>query len=405
MAIDVINNGGNIFVTGGAGRGKSWIINQIKDDFTVLVAPTGIAALNIGGATAHSCFGLPFGMPLEEDIHNVPSKMYKLFGVSSPIKRIIIDEVGMMRPDYLDLIDLRLKKIRMNDDPFGGIQVVCFGDLYQLEPIVSAAEKPFFDQCYQTSFCFSADCWEFPSIELTKSYRQKDTRQAAILDSIRRKDKHHKLALKRINDEAKKYIRTEDSLHLTTTKESAHRLNSHWYSQVDSPEVIKTAEYSGTIKQWEKEAPVDISLKLKIGDKVLICANGAGYVNGSRGVITSFEEDDICVKLSTGVVVKVSTHTWEKVSYMPLGGVLNKNVDSYFTQFPIRLGWAITVHKSQGMTLQNVTLDLGRGCFSHGQLYTGLSRITDLTNLKLVRPVRTKDLIVRQEVINFYNNL
>ena len=168
LAIEAIEAGQNVFVTGPAGVGKSYLIDQVYNESTVLLAPTGIAALNIGGSTCHKVFALPIGLVTRKDETTIPSKVADLFKVNGGVERIIIDEVGMLRADMLDLIDTRLKLVRNNSLPFGGIQMVVIGDLYQLETILPERERLYFKKKYKTPFCFGAKCWDFPTISLTK---------------------------------------------------------------------------------------------------------------------------------------------------------------------------------------------------------------------------------------------
>ena len=172
LAIQKINEGKNVFVTGAGGVGKSWVIKKITNRNTVIGAPTGIAALNVGGVTLHSLFGLPIGLPTHKDKITVAAKVRKLFGINSKVNRLIIDEVGMLRADTLELIDRKLKLARQSSEPFGGIQVVVFGDFYQLEPIVSWSENKHYYKKYDSAYCFSVPTWNFETVMLEKVYLQ-----------------------------------------------------------------------------------------------------------------------------------------------------------------------------------------------------------------------------------------
>lgn len=414
-AIERIKNGESLFLTGSGGVGKSWVINQIVDEHTVLCAPSGIAALNIGGITCHRAFGLPLGLVTEKDYYTIPRNMENIFS-GNAVKRIVIDEAGMLRTDYFVLISRRLQRIRRNDEPFGGIQVVVVGDFYQLEPILSGSEVDFFD--YDSKFCFSSKLWTFPMIELTDVKRQSNKRQVLMLNSIRKKDRHYKKALKYIQEECKPYMPDENTLHLCCYNKDADRINQNYYSQIEGEEREFRAIFP---TMWGTERPVDELLKLKVGARVIICQNCpmGSYVNGERGTVVGFEimpdgfsEAIMVEKDDGGVVVPVVRGSWEKYSYSkqkPIGKPdakeqLVKNVDAMYQQYPIKLGWAVSVHKSQGMTLDDVAIDVGSGCFSHGQAYVALSRIKDLRNLSFVKPMLPEDIIVNEEVKKFYGD-
>jgi len=402
LAIETIKSGKNVFITGSGGVGKSWVIQQVTDKNTIVVAPTGIAALNVKGITCHKAFGLPIGLVQQSEYSKSNRNVNNLFG-GTQIKRIIIDEVGMLRSDYLDLINHRLQQARFNKLPFGGIQVVLVGDFYQLEPIVSEAEQSFFYKKYQTPFAFGAKCWKFDTIELDKVYRQSDIKQIQLLNSIRKKDSVYQESLAEIS--AISLDSDEGCLHLCSYKADALRINTRYYEQVNGTKKTYTAYVDG---RWsESEKAVEDIIHLKVGCKVLICANSQDglYVNGDRGVVVALHQDSIDVLLDgNGQTVNVSYFTWEKYEYTKVGRGFSKDVAGMFKQLPVRLGWAIVIHKAQGMTLDKVSLDVGRGCFSHGQLYVALSRVRDLTQLHLSRPLKDEDVILREEVKEFYGH-
>lgn len=401
-AIRKIKEGKNIFLTAAGGCGKSFIVKQVYDPKdTVLCAPTGIAAVNIGGVTAHSCFGLPMGYPTKSEWGKVTPAAKQLFGPRSHVKRIIIDEVGMVRADMLDLINFKLQLIRGNSKPFGGIQMVVVGDFFQLEPIVKKDEKSVLLEKYTSPFAFAAQSWDFEVVELTEVVRQTDETQVALLQSIRKKSPDYKEALATIQKNALPYTECSDTLHLCCFNDDADRINQRWYSAINGTERTYFGEGSN------RNVPVDKELRLKVGTKVLLCANDAEgtYVNGERGVVKELHEKAVIVTKDNGEDVVVTEFTWEtyKLKSTPKG--LSKSIDTIFTQLPIRLGWAVSIHKSQSMTLDKVAIDVGRGCFGHGQLYVGLSRIKDLSNLSFVSYVDHKNVIVNQAVIDYYQSI
>jgi hypothetical protein len=398
-AIDHVRSGKNLFLTGPGGVGKSWVISEIKTPSTLLCAPTGIAAMNIGGMTCHSLFKLPIGIVTSSDQYTGISKLRELLQKTD---RIIIDEAPMMRVDYFELIDAKLKLAMMNDKPFGGIQIAVVGDFFQLEPIVSTTDAEYFHDQYDSPFSFSSDKWDFTTIELTKVYRQDNEHQVALLNAIRRKEDHYVDALMEIQSIAQKYDGKEPQLHLCCYKDDAKWVNEFWYKRVNSKEYSFRANEEGT---WSmNDRPVDYDMKLKVGIDVLLCANSVvgGYCNGDRGKIVDISPEGIIVQLSTNRTVKVEPFTWEKYRYNKVGSSISKDVIARYTQYPIKLGYGITIHSSQGMSLDKVALHTGKGCFGHGQLYVGLSRIRDLTNLSFVRPLKQSDVIIRQEVLNYY---
>lgn len=398
-AIDLISRGENIFLTGSGGKGKSWVINEITTPDTVVVAPTGIAALHVGGTTCHSAFGLPLGLVSDEDWGDIRNTVRKRFDKWSTVDRIIIDEVSMLRADYLDLIDYKLRKIRKTKQRFGGIQVIPVGDFYQLPAIVSKNEQKHFKENYQSSFAFSAAAWNFQTVHLTKPMRQKDEAHVMLLDNIRQ-GLYVKDSLEIIRDISQPE-ENPDMLRLCCYNKDADRINSLLYQKIPDEEFVY---YAKKDKTWGKDEPVPSVLKLKKGTKVLIAANDrkAGYVNGDTGQVVELDEDAIHVRLDSGKTVKVGEHRWEKYSYTTENGYLEKIVTACFDQLPVKYGWAVSIHKSQGMTLDGVSIDVGAGCFSHGQLYVALSRVRNLENIHLMEKIQEKDVIVEKAVRDFY---
>lgn len=407
QAISLIESGANVFMTGGGGVGKSWVIEQINNDRTVLVAPTGVSALNIGGETCHSIFNLPFGLVTDEDRNKNPKKCAELFA-GDYINRLIIDEISMVRADYLDLISHRLQRVKLNNKPFGGLQVVVVGDFYQLPPIVGRREARHFKKLYESAYAFDSHVWEdaqFQPAMLEKVYRQSDEKQIALLNAIRKKTKHWKAAVQRLNEWCPEQ-EIDGELVLCNYKDDADFINRIFYDKIDSEEKTYTAEITGNFK--ENDCIVDTKIKLKEGAKVVLCANDEKktYRNGQRGVITRLHDEYITVVLDEGEdEVNVLPHKWERIRYSKLMGSLTKVVDGTFKQLPVRLGYGITVHKCQGMTLDKCSYNLGAKSFAPHQTYVGLSRIRDLKQIGLTRRIEEDDIIVDKRVATFYKSI
>jgi ATP-dependent DNA helicase PIF1 len=403
-AIDRIREGAPVFIDGAAGRGKSVISREVKDFHTIVGAPTGAAALNEGGQTLHKLFKLPLKYPTQRDWAKSPNEVRDLFGNGSPVTRLIIGEIGMCRADTLSLISKRLQMARGNTQAFGGLQVVVSGDLHQLSPIVGGEDRNMFNQQYASPYAFSSPAWNFERVELIKSYRTVDERQIKMLESLRRGDKWSGRALSMIQIEAKRYDMEEDQLHLCCYRADAQEFNDYRFNQHIGAHRLYRGQRTKKADKW-LEAPVPVDLHLKIGCKVLIKANctGGAYVNGDRGIVTHFGIDFVRVLLERGPEVDVVAFSWEKKSVSADGGEIKEEVESKLEQIPLTLGYAISIHASQGATLNNAALDIGRGCFANGQLYTALSRIRDLRNLTFVRPVGRGDLKTSMDVTSFYN--
>lgn len=407
-AVDRIKSGANVLLTSEAGCGKSVVVNHVKDENTVLVGPTGISSLLIGGATAHKTFSLPTTVPTPNDFMQVPRKVQDLFNPMSPVNKIIIDEASCLRLDMFELINSRLQLARRSNRPFGGISLVLVADYFQLPPIVSKWDHEAYYSQYDSKFNFDSDLFNFELVELTKVFRQSDERQAAMLRSIREKTKYYKFALDTIVKEAKPYVPSPDTCVVCCYKSDVKKYNRKYFRMLDTPIYKYKAKIQKILSDdaW-KESSVAHDLELRVGAKVMFRCNDkeGSFVNGERGQVVDLCKVSVKVKKENGTVVDVLPNTWERYQYSNKFGVLEKEVTSTFTQIPLDLAYSMSSHLAQGQTLDNVAIDVGAGCFDSSQLYVMLSRCKDLRNISFVKPPQYSDVIVDKRVKEFYRRL
>ena len=402
----------HIFLTGKAGTGKSTLLNYFRQNTkkkVVVLAPTGIAAVNIKGQTIHSFFGFP-----AHPIHSGYIKKRKDNKLYKSLDAIIIDEVSMVRADMLDAINFFM---RLNGPskqlPFGGVQMIFIGDLFQLPPVISSdVERKMFDFMYATPFFFSAHIIqqiELESIELKKVYRQNESNFIYLLDRVRRKRTDYddlRVLNERLNP---KFVPPESTPYITlcTTNNIAKKINDQRLKQLKAISYIFRAEINGDFNnRW---LPNETELILKEGAQVMFLKNDAyrRWVNGTLGVINYMDEDTISVTVETekgNVAHEVEPETWEIIRYDfdPDSQKITTEPIGSFKQYPIKPAWAITIHKSQGKTFNNIIIDMGwRGAFAPGQIYVALSRCTDIGGIVLRTPIREKDIIVDERILNF----
>ena len=410
-AFSKFKQGLNLFISGPGGVGKSVLINYIREhyeDETVFLAPTGIAAINIKGATAHRVFRFPLGVLGKYERNNVAEKAEAVFNKNSGIKRIVIDEISMMRADLFAAIDHQLRKIRKINKPFGGLQVLVVGDFYQLPPVLNkkGGEYDAFSREFFSEFAFDTDTWKeagFVTVELNEVMRQNDVDFINALNSIRVKDKNYATSVNFLNKRAAQNDEIgDDPIFLCSTNKDADTINQHNFDELEGE--IKF--YTGTKWGSFKGCLVPDVIELKVGAKVLICANGDAYVNGQVGFVESMHENVIFVQLQGygEDTVAVKKHKWEEFDYENKGDGVKAVAIGGFEQFPIKLGYAITVHKSQGISLDSGIIYNGRGFFCPGQAYVGLSRLRTLSGLGMIKPLDLSDIIVDKRVTTFYEN-
>ena len=405
-AYDAIMSGQNVCVTGSGGVGKSYIIQQIREQIkneTLFVAPTGIAAVNIDGATIHKTFGLSTSIQFNAPVIN--DKIRDVLA-NKNLKRLVIDEISMVRADIFSVIDKILKSVRKSKAPFGGLQVVVIGDFYQLPPILTSKEKVPFSTKYDSIFCFSTPAWKnanFTVVDLKESMRQSDKEFVDMLNNIRVGSENAHKALENINRVGLSQTNIDESwIILAATNAVANDYNTEMYGALDGGEEI--VYYAQRENSNVKISPVDDVIRLKKGAHVIIKANDASglYVNGDRGVVDEVTKDGVFVTLTNGRKVFVDQYSWEEKEYVSDSDGFRLTTIGTFKQIPIKYGWAITIHSSQGLTLDEAILNTGRGCFTDGQLYVALSRIKDLNKFCLVQPIRNAELLVSKEVQKFY---
>ena len=415
----------SVFLTGKAGTGKSTFLKYICENTSkahVVLAPTGIAAVNVGGQTLHSFFKIPFKPLLPDDPDFSPRRIRKTLRYSAEkvklirkLELIIIDEISMVRCDIIDFIDKVLKVYSGNmREPFGGKQLLFVGDIFQLEPVVTRDMKEILRRYYQQFFFFNAMVFNslgLIPVELRKIYRQNDSSFISMLDRIRvshASNQDMNLLNSRYNPE---YKELEDGFVMTlaSRRDTVDSINNEHMQALDTPEYSFVGEVTGTFP--DNDLPTNKNLTLKKGAQVIFIRNDfeGRWVNGSIGKVSIVNDNRVEVELENGECYEVEQETWENVQYTydEKEKKVLENVVGSFKQYPIKPAWALTVHKSQGLTFNNIVIDFAGGAFSSGQTYVALSRCTSLEGITLLKPLSQRDIIVNTAIVDFsrqFNN-
>lgn len=396
----------HIFVTGRAGTGKSTLLHHLAENSSkriAVCAPTGVAALNVGGQTIHSLFRLPIGVIADTELVQ-PATLRNLLGA---IDLLVIDEVSMVDADLMDAVDRSLRQARSRPaEPFGGVQLVLFGDPFQLAPVPGdAQERAWFADRYRSAWFFDARVWDEADLrifELATIHRQHEAEFRMLLTAVRHGQVTAEMAHRLNTVGARPVPPGEELITLATTNAAVTRINARALAALPGRALTAVAEINGDF--GGRAYPADESLELKVGARVMFLRNDSSdqrWVNGSVGTVTKIEQT-VWVELD-GEVHEVRPVIWEKFrySYSPATKSLSKDVIAEFQQFPLRLAWAVTIHKSQGQSYDRALVDLGARSFAPGQTYVALSRIRSLDGLYLSRPLRPSDIIVDEHVERF----
>lgn len=420
----------SLFLTGKAGTGKSTFLRYICDNVRkkhVVLAPTGIAAINAGGSTLHSFFKLPFHplLPDDPNLSLQKGRIHEFFKYNKAHRKlleelelVIIDEISMVRADIIDAVDRILRVYSRNlREPFGGKQLLLVGDVFQLEPVVKGDERDILQRFYPTPYFFSARVFsqiDLVSIELQKVYRQSDQTFISVLDRIR-KNQAGNADLQLLNTRygVPTDNKKEEDLYVTlaTRRDTVDYINERRLKELPGEAEVFHGEITGDFP--ESSLPTSQELVLKPGAQVIFVKNDyeRRWVNGTIGIVSGFDriEETLYIITDDGRECDVKREAWRNIRYQynEEKKEIEEEVLGTFTQFPLRLAWAITVHKSQGLTFSRVEIDFTGGVFAGGQAYVALSRCTSLEGIRLKTPINRNDIFVKPETVSFserFNN-
>lgn len=414
-ALEILGSGGSLFLTGRAGTGKSTLIRHFmatSERRIVVAAPTGIAALNVDGYTIHRLFGFRSTTTLD-DVRGPDYRPGRFTATLHTLETLIVDEASMVRADVLDMMATALERFGPEPGtPFGGVQVVLVGDLFQLPPVVPDDEARFLAARYETPYFFSADGFDpdrFPTVALTTVFRQLgDERLTSTLNAIREGVllEHTREELNQRSDAG--FVPPEDEFWLTVapTNRIVTARNRQRLERLPGEEHVWHARSSGDLSLFDP--PVEDTVRFKVGAQVMLLTNDPSdrWANGSLGRIHDVDLSGgdvpvVSVELRDGSVVDIGPFTWEATRPVVQDGAMRREVVGTYTQLPFKLAWAITIHKSQGQTLDRLVVDLTGGAFDFGQVYVALSRCTSMDGLVLTRPLLAKDLKTDRRVVRF----
>jgi len=406
------NTNRHLFLTGKAGTGKTTFLKQLKTISSkrmIVVAPTGVAALNAEGVTIHSFFALPLSpfIPIQESVSNEKSLSRTKIAIIRNLDLLIIDEISMVRADLLDAIDATLRRYRRRKEPFGGVQLLMIGDLQQLPPVVTDSDKELLEPYYKTAYFFGSYALQrahFLTIELEHVYRQRDAEFIRLLNAVREnrlKSDIYQLLRSRYMPN----FQSDEYVILTTHNNQAQRVNIDHLSRLTKPSRFFEAIVSGEFS--ESAYPTDARLELKEGARVMFLKNdpseAKAFYNGKIGIITSLNKESISVMCDGDTQpIAISPMEWHNMQYSfnEETHEVVENTIGTFVQFPLKLAWAITIHKSQGLTFDRVMID-AKAAFAHGQIYVALSRCRSLEGLILTSLFNERALVLDQQVVDF----
>ena len=405
--------GTHLFLTGKAGTGKTTFLRRLREESSkrmVVLAPTGIAAINAGGVTIHSFFQLPFGpfVPGSTFSREQLRLTKRKLRLIRSLDLVVIDEISMVRADLLDAVDTALRMLRRSSQPFGGVQLLMIGDLQQLPPVVKDSERALLQQYYATPYFFGAQALQqtsFVTIELKHVYRQSDEAFISLLNRIR-EGKADAATLDELN---KRYVPgfepngQEHYVRLTTHNKQADDINYQNLADLETPSHKFTATVTGTFP--ELSYPTEYELELKEGAQVMFVKNDPEkrYYNGMIGTVTALSDSEVLVRPADGMeAIAVAPDTWNNAHFVlnEETKVVEEVVDGSFCQYPLKLAWAITIHKSQGLTFDRVMINAS-AAFAHGQTYVALSRCRTLGGIVLTTPIPPQAIIVDNQVRDF----